>query len=344
MLEAVTHLMAVPLTTPALGVELAKIGGELEAHTGEAPFDDSLVADLQAGKLQALEDGRARLAVRLQELAASPNGGEALSRFTERVRKLRQTGEVHLPTYPVKELIARYIREGELFEKFRMQINDDELQLLGKSGWDAVWDQMTPEHFMEVWIKVMGNRIAIVTRDEMDAQDRRAIGELLTLGLAAKSHNYSIQDGDVSRFEELIAKAMRVVRNQTTVIGQPRPDDFGIPLLVDKYFRPETPEREWFDIEWRTAERRHEGTNGWERLNAVIIDRLRTADQLPMFVTHLYEHAMDGAAKETIERSRPKVKALLELIKVLKAEQALHLSDEEWGMVDDLQHFYDARF
>lgn len=343
-MDVIAHLMAIPLTTPSFGVELVSMGGELEAHSGEAPFNESLVAQLRAGDLQALKDGRARLAVRFQELADSPGGQEALSRFADRVRILRQTGEVRLPTHPVKALIARYIREVDLFDIFRMQIDSHEVKLLEERGWDAVWDQMSPEHFMGVWIRVMGNKLSRITDGDLDPQDRRSIGELLTLGLAAKSYNYSIRDGDLSRFEELIAKALRMVRNQMTVIGQPRPKNFEVPLLVDRYFRPGTKEREWFDVEWRMAERRQDGKNEWERLNTVVIDRLRHADQLPSFVHLLYESHRDTAAAEVLKRSRPKVEALLELIRVLKAQHAIHLSDEEWGMVEDLQHFYDAQF
>lgn len=343
-MDVIAHLMAIPLTTPSFGVELASMGGELETHTGEAPFDAALLAQLQSGDLRALEKGRARLAVRLQELADSPGGGEALSRFAERVRALRETGEVPLPTRPIKELIARYIHEAELFDLFRMQIDPDEVRLLEERGWDAVWDQMSPEHFMEVWNKVMGNKLSPAISDEPDPQDRRSIGELLTLGLTAKSHNFSMRVGDLGRFEELVAKAMRIVRNQATRIGPPGPKNFEVPLIVDRYFAPRTKEREWFDVEWKNAERRHEGEDSWKRLNAVVTERLRTADQLPSFVALLYEHERDNAAAEVIRRSRLKVEGLLGLIDALKAQGHLHLSTAEWGMVEDLRYFYTAKF
>lgn len=334
-----TQLAALPLT-PALGVQLIEISEELSQSVGESPFEASLTEGLRAGDLRAIREGKSRLGTRLQELREAPNGGKALSRFAVRIRTLRKTGSIFIPACSVKELVAKHLREGILFEQFRLQIDPDELSRLQTKGWDAVWEEMRPEHFIEVWIKVMGNLLVAASVEDADPQDRRAVHELLSLALTAKQHHYPINDADLERFEELMAMAMRVVRNRPTKIGRPGSESAETPLLVDRYFAPGTREREWFDIEWEKEEHRGEGKEPWERLNAVVADRLRHADQLPFYLGMLFEQHRDASGEELIRRSRAKVEALLGLIRALNALGRLHLLREEERMVEDLEHTF----
>ena len=321
-----------------LGLQLVEAHVEL-ALVEENLLPEDLLAQVKAGDLEAVARAKEHAVPRLQELALSKPVIDGLRRFatTGQVRVLVSAVLAKPVTRSVKELVAQYIKEAKIFEKLKMQIDHSELALLQEKGWDAVWDQMSPEHFIEVWVNVMGN--FILDMETLEAEDRRAIGELLTLGLQARSHHYPVVNPN--RFEELIGKAMRVVRGQETMIGIRRPGNFDIPLLVDSYFELGTKAREWFVVAWWNAELRSEGANAWERLSAVVRDRLRTAAELVAFRTYFVEHGRGDIAEGQIRRAHPNVTALLGLIEALNAKSLLNLTSEEQQMVRDLHRLFD---